>query len=157
MAPFYRWGSTALRLQSNHEEVVYFLPLSSQNSWYSLDQLRKDERLGWHWSHPVVLNMGPLDWESSTLTTRPSKARPMEISNTQSIDEDINLCVSEKYLRSNNSFSYGVSEFWLQYSKCFPSFTTTEYLKATELICTMSIWCTIVTFLVSRIQNVFKK
>ena len=23
------------------------------------------------WSHPVVLNKGPLDWESSALTTRP--------------------------------------------------------------------------------------
>ena len=29
MAPFYRWGSTASRLQS-HDETVYFLPISSQ-------------------------------------------------------------------------------------------------------------------------------
>ena len=27
-APFYRWGSTASRLQSHYEETVYFLPLS---------------------------------------------------------------------------------------------------------------------------------
>ena len=26
-APFYRWGSTASRLQSHYEEAVYFLPL----------------------------------------------------------------------------------------------------------------------------------
>ena len=27
---------------------------------------QKDERLSQPWSHPVVLNTGPLDWESST-------------------------------------------------------------------------------------------
>ena len=32
---------------------------------------RKDERLSWPWNHAVVLNMGPRDWESSTLTIRP--------------------------------------------------------------------------------------
>ena len=37
---------------------------------YSTDQPRKDERLSWPCSHPAVLNQGPLDWESSTLTTR---------------------------------------------------------------------------------------
>ena len=30
MAPFYGWGSAALRLQSHFEGAVYFLPLSSQ-------------------------------------------------------------------------------------------------------------------------------
>ena len=32
---------------------------------------RKDERLSRPWSHPVVLNLGPPDWESTALTTRP--------------------------------------------------------------------------------------
>ena len=27
--------------------------------------------LSWLWNHPLVLNSEPLDWESSTLTTRP--------------------------------------------------------------------------------------
>ena len=27
--------------------------------------------MSWPWGHPVVLNKGPLDWESSTLATRP--------------------------------------------------------------------------------------
>ena len=31
--------------------------LFSRNSWYSLDQYRKDERLRRPWSHPVVLNL----------------------------------------------------------------------------------------------------
>ena len=42
-----------------------------RNSWYSFYEPRKDDRLSRPWSHPVVLNTGPLDWESSTLTTRP--------------------------------------------------------------------------------------
>ena len=33
--------------------------------------LGKNERLNRPWRHPVVLNKGPLDWESSALTTRP--------------------------------------------------------------------------------------
>ena len=32
---------------------------------------RKDERLSRPWSHPVVLNTGPLDLESTALTTKP--------------------------------------------------------------------------------------
>ena len=39
--------------------------------WYSTYRPQKDERLSQPWSHPVVLNTGPLDWKSSTLTTRP--------------------------------------------------------------------------------------
>ena len=42
-----------------------------RNSWYSFYRPRKDERLSRPWSHPVVLNTGPLDWESSALTTWP--------------------------------------------------------------------------------------
>ena len=29
----------------------------TRNSWYSLHQYRKDQRLRWPWSHPVVLNL----------------------------------------------------------------------------------------------------
>ena len=56
---------------SHFGEAVYFLPLVPRNPWYSFYRPRKDERLSRPWSHPVVLNTGPLDWESSTLTTRP--------------------------------------------------------------------------------------
>ena len=42
IVPFCGWGATASRLY--------------RNSWYSLDQSWKDERLRWPWSHPVVLN-----------------------------------------------------------------------------------------------------
>ena len=70
MAPFYGWGSTASRLEPLRGGSL-LLPLSSQNSRYSFYQPRKDERLSRPWSHPVVLNTGPLDWESSALTARP--------------------------------------------------------------------------------------
>ena len=41
-----------------------------RNSWYSFKRARKGERLSWPWTYPVVFNTGPLDWESSALTTR---------------------------------------------------------------------------------------
>ena len=31
--------------------------LFTRNSWHSLNQSRKDERLRWPWSHPVLLNL----------------------------------------------------------------------------------------------------
>ena len=51
--PFYGKDSTASRLHSHCEEIVYFFPLSQP------------------WSHPVVLSMGHLDFESGALSTRP--------------------------------------------------------------------------------------
>ena len=45
---------------------VTFYHMVSRTSWYS-----KDERLSWPWSHPAVLNLGPLDWKCSTSTLRP--------------------------------------------------------------------------------------
>ena len=42
-----------------------------RNCWYSYDWLEKDERLSRPWYHPVILNSGSLDWDCSTLTTRP--------------------------------------------------------------------------------------
>ena len=48
-----------------------------RKSWYSFDRPWKDERVSQPWSHPVVLNTEPLDWESSTLTTRPLLHEPL--------------------------------------------------------------------------------
>ena len=42
---------------SHFEEVVYFLPLSSQK----YERPQKNERLSWSWSHIVVLNTGLID------------------------------------------------------------------------------------------------
>ena len=52
--------------------VLFEIKLDLPNGfWYLFYRPRKDERLNRHWSHPAVLNMGPLDWESSGLATRP--------------------------------------------------------------------------------------
>ena len=51
MNPFLCMGFNASRLQSHYKETVYFLSRP--------------------WAHLVVLNVGPLDWESSTLITWP--------------------------------------------------------------------------------------
>ena len=48
-----------------------FYHSATRTSWYLFNRLRKNERLSWPWSHPAVLNLGSLDWQSSTLTTRP--------------------------------------------------------------------------------------
>ena len=45
---------------NHYEETVYFLPPSPRKSWYSIDQPQKDEMLSQPWSHPVVLNQGPM-------------------------------------------------------------------------------------------------
>ena len=72
MAPFYGWGGSTASGLVHFEEAVYFLPLSSQIFLVLSYRPRKDKRLSRPWSHLVVLNMGPLDWKFSTLTTRPS-------------------------------------------------------------------------------------
>ena len=50
---------------------VTFYHLVPRSFWYSFNRPQKGETLIWPQSHPVVLNPGPLDWESSTLTARP--------------------------------------------------------------------------------------
>ena len=65
LPPFYGWCWTASRLQSHYKERVHFLPPSPRNSSHSFYQTRKDERLSQPWGHPVVLNLGPLDWLNS--------------------------------------------------------------------------------------------
>ena len=47
----------------------------------------EDERLSRPWSHPAVLNTGPLDWESSALTTRPLLHKERKIGGTNIIQQ----------------------------------------------------------------------
>ena len=70
--PFLLWmGFNCLKATATSRRQFTFYHSVPRNSWYSFYQPRKDERLSRPWSHPVVLIMGPLDWESSALTTRP--------------------------------------------------------------------------------------
>ena len=71
-APFYGWGSIASKLEPIWGgSLLFTTKLPEIPGIYSFYQPQKDERLSQPWSHPVVLNTGPLDWESSALTTRP--------------------------------------------------------------------------------------
>ena len=63
-------GFNCLKASATSRRQFTFSHQVPRNSWYSLYRRREDERLSWTWSHPVVLNTGPMDWEYSTLTTR---------------------------------------------------------------------------------------
>ena len=69
--PFLWMGFNCLKARATSRRHFAFYRYAPRNSWYSFYQPQKDERLSRPWSHPVALNMGPLDWKSSTLTTRP--------------------------------------------------------------------------------------
>ena len=70
--PLFLWmGFNCLKATATSRRQFTFYHSVPRNSWYSFYRLRKDERLNRSWSHPVVLSTGPLDWESSALTTRP--------------------------------------------------------------------------------------
>ena len=64
-------GFNCLKATATLRRQFTFYYLVPRNSWYSFYRPQKDERLSQPWSHPVVLNTGPLDWESSALTPRP--------------------------------------------------------------------------------------
>ena len=69
MAPFYGWSSAASRLEPLRGGSLIFTTKFPKFPDILFYRPRKDERLSRPWSHPVVLNMRPLDWESSALTT----------------------------------------------------------------------------------------
>ena len=64
-------GFNCFKVTATSRRQFTFYHSVSRNSWYSFYRPWKDERLSRPWSHPVVLNTGPLDWESSAITTRP--------------------------------------------------------------------------------------
>ena len=69
--PFLWMGFNSLKARITSRRQFTFYHEVPRNSWYSFYWPQRDERLSQPWSHPVVLNTGPLDWESSALTTRP--------------------------------------------------------------------------------------
>ena len=60
--PFLWMGFNCLKATATSRRQFIFYHLVPRNFWYSFYQPRKDERLSQTWSHPVVLNLGPLDW-----------------------------------------------------------------------------------------------
>ena len=72
MAPF--MDSVHLSSRAIMSRQVTFCHSVPRSYWYSNDRLCKDERLSRPWSHPVILNPGPLDWESRALIIMPYPA-----------------------------------------------------------------------------------
>ena len=67
MVLFYEWGSTCSRLEPLQRGSLPFTTKFSEIPGTHFISLGK---MSQPWSHPVVLNTRPLDWKSSTLTTR---------------------------------------------------------------------------------------
>ena len=68
--PLHLWMEfNCLKARATQRRQLTFCRYVPRNSWYSLYRPQKDERLSRPSSHPVVLNTGPLDQESSALTT----------------------------------------------------------------------------------------
>ena len=57
----------------------FFYHLVPRNFWYLFDWYQKDERSSRPWSHPVVLNTGLLDWQSSAWIIMGEKLSRIEI------------------------------------------------------------------------------
>ena len=101
----------------------------ARSSWYSFNQPQKDERLRWPQSHPEVLNPGPLDWESSTLTAR---SFPKQSS-----------------LKKLKYFKFHMDSLHLKFTKIWQTFTHTKesqktcFLYAVILIFTSNHICTL--------------
>ena len=79
MAPFLWMGFNCLKAAATSRRQFTFYHSVLRNSCYSFYRPLKDKRLSRPWGHAVVLKMGPLDWESSALTTRPllESVRPL--------------------------------------------------------------------------------
>ena len=60
---------------TSRRQFTFYHHVPSNFSYSLFYRPRKDKRLSRPWSHPAVLNTGPLDWESSALTTRPLNNR----------------------------------------------------------------------------------
>ena len=89
-----------------------FYHLVPRSSWYSFNRPQKDERLSWPRSHPVVLNPGPLDWESSALTARPFP--------------------NNHFLKKLKYFKFHMDSLHLKLTKIWQTFTHTKESQQTR-------------------------
>ena len=74
MTSFYGLGSTASRLEPLRGGSLLFSTEFPEIPGTNFIDLGRMKRLCRPWSHPVVLNMEPLDRESNASTTRPHKS-----------------------------------------------------------------------------------
>ena len=71
MVPFYGWCSTDSRLEPLQGGTLLLITKFPEISGTHFIDIGKIKAVSRPWSRPVVLNSGSLDWEFSTLTTRP--------------------------------------------------------------------------------------
>ena len=113
-------GFNCLKTTATSRRQFTFYRSVPRNSWYSFYQPRKDERLSRPWSHPVVLNTGLLDWETSALTTRPLLRKGLQFShlNEHKFRHGFNDTVNTMYPCGNEEETNG---HFLLHCHCFSS------------------------------------
>ena len=94
-----------------------FYHLVPRGSCYSFNWPQKDERLSWPWSHPLVSNTGPLDWESSALTVRPFP--------------------NNHFLKNKKYFKFHMDSLHLKFTKIWQTFTRTKESQKIGVSCTL--------------------
>ena len=95
-------GFNCLKATATSRRQFTFYHSVPRKSWYSLYRPRKDERLSRPWSYPVVLSTGPLDWESSALTTKP-KGNPDKCLLLISNNENVLLKIKNKIITNSSN------------------------------------------------------
>ena len=112
-------GFNCLKATASSSRQFTFYHSFPRNSWYSFHRPQKVERLSRPWSHPVVLNTGPLDWESSALTTR-----PLQLINSR-------YTIKSKFIntKSSNVNLPPVFNHWFTFSSDSNNYETSSSLK----------------------------
>ena len=91
-----------------------------RNSWYSSYQPWNDERVSQTWSHLVVLNMGPLDWNTGLLN-----CKNLDISRTKHLVFPVwNIC--RKFHFASMNVSKVIAWRKLKKSQDFWNFNSTK-------------------------------
>ena len=119
-------GFNCLKARATSRRQFTFYHLVPRSSWYSFYRPREDERLSRPWSHPVVLNTGPLVWETSALTTRPllhKKGVSKKQYTSQLILGNQGMCPQYSYYKtftSHKNWSSPLQEFFTKIPQLWP-------------------------------------
>ena len=128
--PLFRDGFYCLKCNSVTSRQSTFYHSVFKISWYSFNRHGEDEKMSQSLSHPLGLNLGPLDLESSALSTRPllycsimsPKSKVLKFSLSQFLGFFWNCVCKKIYLtdvEGSHKFHFAQSEvseaFWSQY------------------------------------------
>ena len=117
--------------KSDYEETVNFLPLGPHDVSVLIQSVSEGWKAELTLEPPAVLNLGPLDWESSTLTTRPLLVQtfPSPFYMWANIVQ-----VQLNMVRATDSFSAQSIFHSPSYTKCDSSFRTIKQNKSLLLV-----------------------